>query len=87
MSIQERNLRAIADAIREKDGTADPIPASGFAARIRALGGGGNAGDGSGITVLDDGAGDLAKMTPCIQLPELSAVNCTIEVQILEGYA
>lgn len=86
MSIQERNLRAIADAIREKEGTADPIPASGFAARIRALGGG-NAGDGSGITVLDDGAGELAKMTPRIQLPELSAVNCTVEVQILEGYA
>lgn len=37
MSIQEEKLTAIADAIREKDGTSDPIPANDFPARIRAI--------------------------------------------------
>lgn len=34
MSIQEENLKAIADAIREKRGTSDPIPAKDFAQQI-----------------------------------------------------
>lgn len=37
MSIQQNNLTAIADAIREKDGTTAPIPAGDFPARIRAI--------------------------------------------------
>lgn len=37
MSIQEEKLQAIADAIREKDGTTEPIPASNFPERIRAI--------------------------------------------------
>ena len=37
MSVQEANLKAIADAIREKDGTAEPIPAKDFPERIRAI--------------------------------------------------
>ncbi len=37
MSIQEENLTAIANAIREKEGSEGPIPASEFAARILAL--------------------------------------------------
>ena len=37
MSTQETNLKAIADAIREKDGTTTPIPAYTFAERIRAI--------------------------------------------------
>lgn len=37
MSTQETKLKAIADAIREKDGTAAPIPANDFAERIRAI--------------------------------------------------
>lgn len=37
MSIQEEKLQAIADAIREKDGTTEPIPAKDFAERIRAI--------------------------------------------------
>ena len=41
MSIQEANLKAIADAIREKEGSAEPIPANDFAARILAIQGGG----------------------------------------------
>ena len=41
MSVQETRLKAIADAIREKDGTTGPIPASDFAERIRAIQGGG----------------------------------------------
>lgn len=41
MSVQEVNLKAIADAIREKDGTSDPIPASTFPARILAIPSGG----------------------------------------------
>lgn len=41
MSIQEEKLQAIADAIREKDGTTEPIPAKDFAERIRAIATGG----------------------------------------------
>lgn len=41
MSVQETNLRAIADAIREKDGTTGPIPAADFPERIRAIPAGG----------------------------------------------
>lgn len=37
MSTQETNLKAIADAIRAKDGTSASIPASNFPARIRAI--------------------------------------------------
>lgn len=37
MSVQETNLKAIADAIREKDGSSNPIPASDFPERIRAI--------------------------------------------------
>lgn len=37
MSYQETKLQAIADAIREKDGTTAPIPANDFPARIRAI--------------------------------------------------
>lgn len=41
MSTQEINLTAIADAIREKEGTTEPIPALNFATRIRAISSGG----------------------------------------------
>ena len=41
MSIQESKLREIADAIREKDGTKEPIAANDFPARIRAIEAGG----------------------------------------------
>lgn len=41
MSVQETKLKAIADAIREKDGTTAPISAADFPARIRALNTGG----------------------------------------------
>lgn len=37
MGTQEVKLKAIADAIREKDGTTDPIPAADFPNRIRAI--------------------------------------------------
>ena len=37
MSIQEEKLKAIADAIREKDGTTELIPANDFPERIRAI--------------------------------------------------
>jgi len=37
MSVQETKLKAIADAIREKDGTSEPIPAADFPERIRAI--------------------------------------------------
>lgn len=37
MSIQEVNLNAIADAIREKDGSTEKIVAADFPARIRAI--------------------------------------------------
>ena len=41
MSTQEENLKAIADAIRQKEGTTEPIPANSFASRILALEAGG----------------------------------------------
>ena len=41
MSIQENHLKAIADAIREKDGTTAPIPAADFPTRIQAIPSGG----------------------------------------------
>ena len=41
MSTQETKLKAIADAIREKDGTEEPIAANDFPERIRAIQGGG----------------------------------------------
>lgn len=37
MSVQETNLAAIANAIRQKEGTTEPIPAADFAPRILAL--------------------------------------------------
>lgn len=37
MSIQESKLKAIADAIREKEGSTEPIPANDFPARILAI--------------------------------------------------
>lgn len=40
MSVQETKLTAIADAIREREGSTEPIPAGDFAARILALPGG-----------------------------------------------
>ena len=40
MSVQETKLAAIADAIRDRDGTTAPIPADGFPERIRAIPGG-----------------------------------------------
>ena len=41
MSTQEEKLKAIADAIRQKEGTTEPIPANSFASRILALEAGG----------------------------------------------
>ena len=41
MSTQEGKLKAIADAIRQKEGTTEPIPANNFASRILALEAGG----------------------------------------------
>ena len=37
MSVQETRLREIADAIRAKEGSTEPIPANAFASRILAL--------------------------------------------------
>lgn len=42
MSEQSEHLRAIADAIREREGSSDPIPANTFAQRILDLPGGGS---------------------------------------------
>lgn len=41
MSIQEEKLKAIADAIREKKGTTEPIKASNFASEILSIESGG----------------------------------------------
>lgn len=52
MSVQETKLSAIADAIRESEGSSEPICANDFAARIRALQTGG--GGACGISVMKD---------------------------------
>ena len=60
LSIQETNLRAIAEAIRKKEGTTEPIAANDFPARIRAIQSGGDGVEvleqddfSSGLTLLD----------------------------------
>lgn len=52
MSIQENHLKAIADAIREKDGTTAPIPAADFPTRIQAIPTGGGSCSPSGLVVV-----------------------------------
>lgn len=63
MSIQEDNLKKIADAIREKEGSAGKIKASDFADRIKAISGG--TGDD-----LPFGTGDIPEL---ILYPSMSA--------------
>ena len=45
MSVQEEKLKAIADAIREKKGTTEPIKASDFASEILSIESGGGSGE------------------------------------------
>lgn len=52
MSVQEERFADIAAAIREKDGTVDPIRALGFAARIRAIGAGGGGGSAFAVPLV-----------------------------------
>lgn len=84
MSIQENRLKAIADAIREKDGTADPIRALDFAERIRSLSGV-DGGD-SCINILDGYDDSYVVYKGTVRLPEFSAVLCDPGCEVLEGY-
>lgn len=82
MSVQENKLKAIADAIREKDGTTAPIPANDFPARIRAIPSGG--GGSGGIDILEGYDPDFVEYVGYIQLPEYTAVLCEVGCEILE---
>lgn len=57
MSTQETKLTAIADAIREKDGTSEPIVANDFPDRIRAIPTGADVEAGNGITITETAEG------------------------------
>ena len=56
MSVQEEKLKAIADAIREKKGTTEPIKASDFASEILSIesGGGGSGEENANIYKLEE---------------------------------
>ena len=53
MSIQEEKLKAIADAIREKKGTTEPIKASDFASEILTIKSGGSGEENANIYKLE----------------------------------
>lgn len=87
MSIQENHLTDIADAIREKDGTTDPIPADTFAERIRAIDTGGGGTGGSCIDVLEPTDPDKVEFSGSVLLADYTAaVSAPFQIQVLEGY-
>ena len=53
MSIQEEKLKAIADAIREKKGTTEPIKANNFASEILTIQSGGGGEENANIYKLE----------------------------------
>lgn len=85
MSVQEEKLKAIADAIREKEGSTEPIPASDFPDRILAISTGGGLPDGvRTITLTADppeggtvSGGGLAQ----------DGMTVTVKAEAAEGYS
>lgn len=83
MSAQELKLKAIADAIRAKDGTAAPIPAADFPARIRALNAGGAP---EGTYTITLSASDEAGGTVSGGGTASAGMTLTVQAQAAEGY-
>ena len=54
MSVQEEKLKAIADAIREKKGTTEPIKANDFASEILSIESGGSGEENANIYKLEE---------------------------------
>lgn len=84
MSIQENKLKAIADAIREKEGSTEPIPANDFSARILAIPtGGGLPDDVRTITLTaDPPEGGTATGGGMVQ----EGITVTVKAAASDGY-
>jgi len=78
-------LSAIADAIREKDGTSEPIKAKDFPERIRAISAGSPPGS-CGIGVLEYADPDKSVYSACVRLAGINGTDCKTSFEILEGY-
>lgn len=86
MSVQETNLKAIADAIRARDGSTGVIPAKDFPARIRAIPGGGGPSAG-GIEVLENWKYQVSTYAGSIRAANFNQiVPVDMGIAILEGY-
>ncbi len=87
MSIQGVAFTAIADAIRSKDGSTEPIRALDFAERIKALGTStGDNGVDYRISLLEEYNDRLTTYTGILHMPDFtSAVECPIDFEVLEG--
>lgn len=87
MSVQETAFKAIADAIREKDGSTDLIRALGFAERIRAI----QVDTGEDevdyhISMLDKYDNTLTTYLGILHCLDFTTiVECPTDVEILEG--
>jgi hypothetical protein len=79
LSIQETNLRAIAEAIRKKEGTTEPIAANDFPARIRAIQSGGD-----GVEVLEQD--DLYDFSSGLTLLDYLELILSDSHEVLEGW-
>ncbi len=84
MSVQEEYLSAIAEAIRARDGTAGPIRAKDFPARIRAIGG--SPSGSCGIDILEDSDPDKSVYSARVILADVSGVDCKAKFEALEGF-
>lgn len=87
MSAQGNYLKVIADAIREKAGTTDSIPANMFASRILALPTGGGGSGGGCIEVLEPLDPNKLDFSGSMLLADYTdAIPAPLQIQVLEGY-
>ena len=87
MSVQETYLKAIADAIRQKEESQGAIPAKEFAGRILALEtGGGTPPASGGMEILSGWQEDRQTFTGPVKMPGVALVVMDSGLEILEGY-